>query len=171
MDNLPSGISLSYEILKDNPVVSFDYKVSVKFVLSPSQGYIIERYNHYYSQDFENILINKHMKEIDIMLEKYNSNCYVNSAGVYEYDQFDGECSYCKVSFSDLGLKPLNSISQIYTLFKVLTDRLSISDKKNYFVEAYPVSKKEGYDTWITSLMFHIKERPTIQPKPELNDW
>lgn len=166
--DLPSGIDCKYKIIehKIGPYCDSPSSIKAKIILIPSLAYLKERYLYYYSRDFENILKTQHPKELEVMFSKICSSTYIKPQGLYTRDS-DGETGYLALSFSSLGLKPLNSLPQLYTLLKVLTDHLNETPGNNYYVRAYEyndVYQKKTFE-------FYVATRPSIQQQTELKDW
>lgn len=163
---LPVGIDSSYKVVKkeyglysDSPSFAI-----VKIILNPSPEYIKQRYLYYYSRDFENNLKTNHAKELEAMYGKFSSSTYIRSHGLCEANDDTDDCI---LPFSSLGLKPLTTLPQLYTLTKVLTDHLNITQGGNYYVHAYPILDRNGK----SSLAFNVQWRQPVQQHTELKDW
>lgn len=163
---LPAGIDCGYKIVKkeygsysDSP----SYAI-VRIILNPSPEYIKQRYQYYYSRDFENNLKTNHAKELEAMYGKFDNNTYIRSHGLCVSNDISDDCI---LSFSSLGLKPLTTLPQLYTLTKVLTDHLNITQGGNYYVRAYRISDNNEKP----SLAFDVQWRQPVHQHTELREW
>ena len=140
--------------------------------VSPSSAWLSERYNFYYSKEFESRLINKRSQELRLMLDevlKSDGTINMGESGLYVLD--NNECTHAVCSFTAMGLKPLN-LSQLFTLSKVLVDMANNngSIEYRYFVHS---EVSIGIYDHISNLRLSIRRefvRPALD-NSKLNEW
>lgn len=169
--SLPNGVKCEYIIGKceygrysDSP--SYVY-VTTRII--PSPEYVKSRYMRYYSPDFENRLRTNRFKELEMMAKHVVLHGNVDKLGLYVPDD---DTDRLVMSFASIGLKSLNSIIEIYTLSKVLSDLANKNENRTnnqYYAKAYWTTDRDKKH--IMRVMFDTRYSPVSTDEKNLSDW
>lgn len=167
--SIPDGITIKYE--KQN---SKSNRLVFKAFIEPDYAAI--RFNTIlYSEEFASRLINNRNEEIKTML-KAISGYSMFDIGEYGLLVAEDESDRYALTFSSLNLKPLDSITQIYTLSRVLADTLNQTDESHVFsIDAhsyYDCNYTHPYNvTQRIRIGITKSSRPISRPQNNLSEW
>lgn len=134
--SVPDGVSVELAE-KERRIIYGSQDVIVFIQVTISQEYITERYNDLFSEDFQNILSNNRKDVLNEIIRLnpnpiYSNPMIVYNDGIYE---FSDDNDYPVIRFSDLGLKNLETKTQVYTLAKTILDLMN-NETDRYEIKA-----------------------------------
>ena len=166
---MPNGIKLAQERMNSKSA-----RLVFKAYIKPE--YALTRYRTVlYSDEFAQRIINHRNEEL-ILMQKAISGYSFFSVGVAGLLVADDESDKYAIKYESLNLQPLESITQVYTLAKILADALNQRDQSYmHTIDARSYYKCNYYHPYDVTQSIRISvnkhSRPTVHSQNNLSSW